>query len=88
MEFGDTRKGTATVVEVKEMDLSDFHESASSFSSLPALPKVDHTKISKKRRNPNAGGVHLLYDTYSSNKRERGGEDMATAHRNVSKRAD
>ena len=27
----------------------------SSFSSLPALPKVDHTKISKKQRNPSRG---------------------------------
>jgi hypothetical protein len=64
MEFGDARRGTATVVEVKEMDLSDFHESASAFASLPALPKVDHTKISKKKRNPNAGSVRYCISPF------------------------
>ena len=29
--------------------------SQSSFCSLPALPKADHTKISKKHRNPSRG---------------------------------
>ena len=40
MKFGDSRTGTATTVEVREMDLSELHESA--VISL-ALFNYDHT---------------------------------------------
>lgn len=50
LEFYDNQSGSATTVQVTEMDLSDIHEVSVSSSSLPALPKPEKPLGKKAKR--------------------------------------
>jgi len=50
LEFYDNQSGSATTVQVTEMDLTDIHEVSVSASSLPALPKPEKPLGKKAKR--------------------------------------
>lgn len=69
MQFFDNQSGSATTVEVAEMNLDEIHSVSVSASTLPALPKPEKPLGRKKKREGKGRARQVKKDRLQKSKR-------------------